>query len=363
MTTKISTLRVPLLVMAILTLLAAMWGGLLRMGWIWPPLLLSLPMAHGPLMVGGFLGTVIGLERAVALGKPWPYAAPLLAGIGAILLMGGWGGPAGALLITLGSGVLVMALIVILRIHVGLDSLTIALGGATWLVGNLLWLAGHGVPQVVMWWTAFLVLTIAGERLELSRLLRYGRREQTLFGLTVGLILAGLGIMSGLDYALGVRVAGAGMLLEALWLLRYDIARRRLKAGGQARFVALALISGFVWLGIGGGLALVYGGLMAGPQYDAMLHALFLGYAISMVFGHAPIVFPAILRLPITYAPRFYSHLILLHAGLILRVVGDLWPWWEGRRWGGMLNVIALLLFLTNTVYSIVQSRRTQSQS
>ncbi len=79
-------------------------------------------MAHGPLMVGGFLGTVIGLERAVALGKPWPYAAPLLTGIGAILLMGGWGGPAGALLITLGSGVLVMALIVILRIHVGLDS-------------------------------------------------------------------------------------------------------------------------------------------------------------------------------------------------------------------------------------------------
>ncbi len=131
-----------------------------------------------------------------------------------------------------------------------------------------------------------------------------------------------------------------------------------MKAGGQARFVALALISGFVWLGVGGGLALVYGGVMAGPQYDAMLHALFLGYAISMVFGHAPIVFPAILRLPITYTPRFYSHLILLHAGLILRVVGDLLPWWEGRRWGGMLNVIALLLFLGNTVYSIAQSAK-----
>ncbi len=353
--------------MAIVTLLAAMWGGLLRIGWVWPPLLLTLPMAHGPLMVGGFLGTVISLERAVALGKPWPYAAPFLTGVGAILLMGGWGGPAlngaGALLITLGSGVMVMALIVILRIHVGLDAITIALGGVSWLVGNLLWLTGHGVPQVVMWWAAFLILTIAGERLELSRLLRYGRREQILFGVTVGLILVGLVVMSWVDFALGVRVAGVGMVLEALWLLHYDIARRRLKAGGQARFVSLALIPGFAWLGVGGVLAVIYGGVMAGPHYDAMLHVLYLGYSISMVFGHAPIVFPAILRLPITYAPRFYGHLILLHAGLILRVVGDLWPWWEGRRWGGMLNVIALLLFLANTVYSIVQSRHAQSQA
>ncbi len=362
MTVKPQPLRIPLLIVAILTLLAAMWGGLLRMGWIWPPLLLALPMAHGPLMVGGFLGTVIGLERAVALGKPWPYAAPLLTGIGAVLLMGGWGGLAGALLITLGSGVLVMALVVILRIHVGLDSLTIALGGATWLVGNLLWLAGRAVPQVVLWWAVFLVLTIAGERLELSRLLRTSRAAQTAFALIVALILVGLGVMTWVDFDLGVRLAGVGMILQAGWLLRYDIARRRVKAGGQARFVALAQLAGFVWLGVGGGLALLFGGVMAGPHYDAILHSLFLGYAISMVFGHAPIVFPAILRLPITYTPRFYSHLILLHAGLILRVVGDLWPWWEGRRWGGMLNAIALLLFLANTVVSIAQSRRVQSQ-
>lgn len=366
MTTKSDSLRVPLLAVAILTLLAAMWGGLLRLGWAWPVLRPTLLLGHGPLMVGGFLGTVIGLERAVALGKPWPYAGPLLTGLGAVLLLGGWSATLSTLgvgAITLGSGVLVMALLAILRIHVGLDSITIALGGGAWLVGNLLWLAGRGVPQVVMWWVAFLVLTIAGERLELSRLLRYGRREQTLFGLTVGVILVGLGVMSGVDFDLGVRLAGVGMALQAGWLLRFDIARRRMKAGGQARFVALALLAGFVWLGVGGVMALLFGGVLAGPRYDAMLHALFLGYAISMVFGHAPIVFPAILRLPITYTPRFYSHLILLHAGLILRVAGDLLPWWDGRRWGGLLNAVALLLFLANTVLSILHGRRARARS
>ena len=34
---------------------------------------------HGPLMVCGFLGAVIGLERAAALGRLWAYAAPLAA--------------------------------------------------------------------------------------------------------------------------------------------------------------------------------------------------------------------------------------------------------------------------------------------
>ena len=63
----IERIRFPLMAMGILALLAAMWAGLLRMGWSWPPLRPTLPMAHGPLMISGFLGTVIGVERAVAL--------------------------------------------------------------------------------------------------------------------------------------------------------------------------------------------------------------------------------------------------------------------------------------------------------
>jgi hypothetical protein len=308
-------------------------------------------MAHGPLMVAGFLGTVIGLERAIALGRRWGYAAPLLAGLGALLTALGVA-PWGPMLVTLGSLGLVATTMVVVRIHPATHTIVLALAAATWLVGNLLWLFGQTIPQVVVWWAGFLVLTIAGERLELSRFLRPPAWVQWSFVAVAGVMLAGMAL-AAIAYPLGMHVSGLGWLLLAVWLLRVDIARRRVRAGGQARFMALALLAGYFWLGVAGIMAMVYGGIMAGPRYDALLHSLFLGFVLSMIFAHALIIFPVVLGASLPYHPRFYVHLILLHATLALRVVGDLLPWWPGRMWGGMLNVIVLLLFLANTVTSL----------
>jgi hypothetical protein len=85
-------IRFPLLAIAMTALLAGLWAGLLRLGWDWPRLRPGLPLAHGPLMVSGFLGTLITLERAVALGRRWTYLAPLLTGAGTLALMAGIGG-------------------------------------------------------------------------------------------------------------------------------------------------------------------------------------------------------------------------------------------------------------------------------
>lgn len=41
-----------------------------------------------------------------------------------------------------------------------------------------------------------------------------------------------------------------------------------------------------------------------------------------MVFGHAAIIFPAVLKVKIPYHPAFYVPLALLHASLALRVAG-----------------------------------------
>ena len=322
--------RLPFLVISILALLAGMWAGVIRMGWMWPPLSPTLPMQHGPLMVAGFLGTLIALERSVALEimvsgwlKKAVYLPPLLSGIGALLILFGvqhWVGP---LLLVLGSIGLVVMLLKIYLLHPVLHSAVIALGAVVLVVGNLLWLFGQPVPNVVLWWAGFLILTIAGERLELSRLLVLSTLSRRLFLASTTLFLAGL-VLSHVDYALGALVAGAGMLALALWLLRYDIAWRRIKAGGQARFIAISLLSGNVWLAIGGVLAIMYGGATSGLGYDAMLHSIFLGFTFTMIFAHAPIIFPTVLRVPVTYTPWFYSHLILLHISLLLRVVGDL---------------------------------------
>ena len=86
--------RLPMLVLGILALLAAMWGGLIRLGWQFPPLAPVLTGVHGPLMVSDFLGTLISLERAVALRARWAYAAPFFSALGALVLITGIaGGP------------------------------------------------------------------------------------------------------------------------------------------------------------------------------------------------------------------------------------------------------------------------------
>ena len=89
---------------------------------------------------------------------------------------------------------------------------------------------------------------------------------------------------------------------------------------------------------------------MPGVVYDALLHAVFVGVVLSMVFAHAPIIFPAVLGLPLAYRPSFYLHVGVLHVSLIARVVRDLVEvLGRVRSWGGLFNALALLLFMINT--------------
>jgi hypothetical protein len=341
--------RFSLMVLTLLALLAGLWAGLLRLGWRWPVLQPDLPIAHGPLMVSGVLGTLIGLERAVALNRPWTYAAPLLTGLGALALVVGLSGWAGPLLITLGSLGLMAVFVVIVRRQPALFTVTMGLGTLVWLIGNGLWLMGWPIYRVALWWGGFLVLTIAGERLELARLLRLPGRVRAAFLATASLFLAGLIVMVA-AFDLGVRLTAVGMIALAVWLLRYDIARHTLRKTGLSRFIAVCMLSGYVWLGASGLMGLTFGGVAAGPHYDAVLHALFLGFVFSMIFGHAPIILPAVLKVPLAFSPTFYVPLLLLHLSLLLRVVGDLTGWIAVRQWAGLINVVVLLLFLANTV-------------
>lgn len=348
--------RMVLMLAAALALLAALWAGLIRIGWGWPPLAPRLPGSHGPLMVCGFLGTLIGVERAVGLGRRWMLAAPALTALGTALLFTPLPVETGALLIALGSVVFVATVAQLLRIQRALFIVTLVLGSLLWLIGNLLWLAGQPIPVATLWWMGFLVITVAGERLELSRLLRLRQLDSALFVACLALMAGGMAL-GVLDYAAGTRLLGLGLLAMAGWLLRYDIAWRRLKAGGQARFAAICLLSGYFWLAAGGMLAILYGGMSAGPTYDAILHTVFVGFVFSMIFAHAPIILPAVLQVPIAYLPRFYAHLALLHASLLLRVAGDLLPNLALRRWGGLLNAVALLLFLASTLFAVRRAR------
>ena len=72
----------------------------------------------------------------------------------------------------------------------------------------------------------------------------------------------------------------------------------------------------------------------------------------------APIIAPAVLNIPIAPLKQFYAPMILLHLSLAMRVVGDLLGLFDLRRWGGMLNAVALLMFVMCMVYAARQARR-----
>ena len=353
--------RFPLMAVAILSLLAALWGGLLRLGW--QPLSLAPPLAqaHGPLMVCGFLGTLICVERAVALGDWWAYIAPLLSGLGALMLIAGVPGEACPALITLGSLGLVLNFAVIIRRQTALFTITMGLGAVAWLVGNCFWLAGRPIPGMIFWWAGFPVLTIAGERLELSRVAGPAGRSREMFLIAAALYLAGL-IIASFGVVLGMRLIGVGMIALTLWLSRYDLARRTISVPGLTRFIAANLLAGYVWLGASG-IIWCFAAAYSPARYDAMLHTLFLGFVFSMIFAHAPIIFPAVLGRPLRFSRFFYAHAVLLHLSLLLRVGGDLIGSFWAYEWGGMFNVLSLLLFVGVTVLAARLGAQEQIES
>lgn len=344
--------RLPLLALSMVALLAGLSAGLLRIGWRLPAIQPGLYISHGPLMVCGFLGTLISLERAVAIGESWSYAAPALSGAGALALIASAPDPIGAVLITLGSIGLIANFAGILYRQTALFTITMALGAVAWVVGNCLWLAGVPIIEMFFWWTGFLVLTIVGERLELSRLTGLAEQNRLSFVLSVSPFIVGLIIALQVPAA-GVRLAGLGMLAMTLWLSRYDLARRTVRQKGLTRFIAVNLLAGYFWLAVGGVAWLCFGDDLTIFHYDIMLHAVFLGFVFSMIFAHAPVILPSVLKRPLPYRRSFYFHTILLHLSLALRIGGDLFDAYAAYRWGGLLNVLAVLVFVGSIARAI----------
>ena len=355
--------RLPLLLLGGVALVLGVLAGLVRLAAPLPvpELVAAQAGVHGALMIPAFLGTVISLERAVALGRRWAYLAPLSAGLSGLALVAAMPMWVVHLLMILAAAVLSTGSLWLFLRQPAQYLATLALGALCWLVGNLSWWLTGLMTLAVPWWMAFLVLTIAGERLELTRFLPMSTTRRHVFmAIVVGCLLGLVGAFW--SAAVSLRLFGAGLLALALWLLRCDIARRTVKQAGLTRFVASCLLAGYVWLMLGGVLALA-GGLdvaQAGtPLRDAALHTVFLGFVFSMIFGHAPIILPAVARIRIGYHPFFYIPLLVLHASLLLRVLGDALfdalP--QLRGWAALGNGLALALFVGTMLTAAVRSR------
>jgi hypothetical protein len=328
--------------------LTAAQAGLVRLGvaFGWGP---SFAALHGPLFVVGLFGTVISLERAVAVGGAPVLIVPGIAAATVVALLARhpiapWLSVVAAL------GMVAITVAVIRRQSLPFTWLMLA-GSAVLLLGNVAWAMGRGVAEVAPSWLGFFVLTIVAERLELSRLAPTPRwAGWTVLGLCLLFALLTAGSL-----ALGptvLRVGGAVLALIGAWQLRFDLARRTVRQRGLPRFTALGVLCGAGWLVVAGLAMAVWDMPAAGPRADAVLHAVFVGFVVSMVFAHAPIILPAVARIAVPMHVVLYAPLAVLQLGLVMRLAGDLGDSFELRRVGGVANAVALALFLLAVLIS-----------
>ena len=306
-------------------------------------------------MVFGFIGTLVVLERAVAARRRWGFVAPAALGLGGLALLS-------PLPLAIGQFGFVIGFVALLAVYrvvwAKQPSIAIAiqaLGALAGLTSAILWLSGVVIPLLTPSMTAFLVLTIVGERLELARVSPTVNERVERLALACGVALSVTALAAPLWPVVGYPLFGAAMLALVVWLFRHDVATRLVRATGLARYMAVCLLVGYLWLLVAASIWLVGGPVTAGAGYDAVLHAVFLGFVMSMIMAHAPVILPAVIRRPLPYRWFLYLPVALLHVSLAVRVlIGDGRQIAEAVQWGGLLNVVAVLAFVVLAVASAV---------
>lgn len=337
--------------LAVFNLLGALGGGLVRLG--------SLPggahgptgalavAAHGAVMMAGFFGALIALERAVALRRGlW---VPALAALGGLLAWGGgWWQPAAALWAISAAGLAGLYAWAGWRRAMSLPLAVEASGAVALLAGTLGFAFGH-IDLARLGWSAFLVLTIAGEWRELTRLVRLPRWSARAFlaiwaALALAVLLAALGAAGPAQW-----LWWAALAALALWLLRFDVATKQWRAQGWAGHTAICLCVGYVWLALAALLGL------AGQL--AAWHLLWLGFVMAMVFGHAPIMLPALAGWRPEPTRWALLPLGLLGASLALRAMATPGGWAAGLAVAGAGHALAFGVFGAVMVRAVRRGR------
>lgn len=367
--------RAFLLLPAGIAVIAGLDAALLRLGLGAPAQGAGLADAHGVLMVFGFVGTAISLERAVALQSAGThrariaYVVPTLSALAALTLLVSMSVPAwspgrslpGTLWTASLAGLTMIYVHVWVNRQASYAVLIQGMGAVSGMLGAALWTRGVEAAVLVPWWMTFLVLTIAGERLELARVaFASGGTELRITAASAGTLLA-----SGLTLVapdLGYPLLGLALGILMVDLALHDVARGTIRVPGLPRFSAACMLSGYAWGTVSALTWLIGGPALSGHRYDLVIHALTIGFVLSMIMAHAPVILTAVVRRTLPYHPVMVAVWATLQLGLLLRM-------WAGARsqeplWrlGGTINVIALLAFILTTVLLTLTSGRTSEE-
>lgn len=341
-----------LIVFALANLLLGMMGGLGRMGWSYG--IIETIVHHGACMTGGFLGSLIALEKIVPLKKPIFFIGPLMSAASLPCFITGQTHMA-ILLLCLSSIVLCLVYGVYLIKNYSLY-LIIAMGGALcWVVGNFLLFSKLFYPMAFPWWMAFVLLTVCSERLELSKFLPVSSLARRIFIFFLLTFIAGIALPFHLG---GNYVAGLALVGIALWLMRYDIISITLKKEGLQAFTARALLAGYVALVLTGIFLISLNN--TSYSYDSIVHTFFLGFTMAMIFAHGPLIIPGLLVWQAKpFHKLFYLPLSLLFVSLLIRLLANAnLIAFSYRLSSAWLSVTAILLYFMFMLTFMVKATR-----
>lgn len=349
-----------LLPFILLGLVVGISGGWIRLGYHAIPLI-EAASQHGLIMTGGFLGTLISLERAMVMAKKTWLLIPFLTGISIFAFLLGLS-EVGLILLTTGS--LGLSLIMHLQTlkHPKFHSALLYGGAVSWFIGNFLaWQTGL-IAAGSTWWIGFLLFTIVGERLELSQFLPVPSWSQNALKSLLALFTVGLIVPF---HAWGNEIMGISALLIAAWLLVFDMAKVASRKAAQFRYIGIGLQVGYFWLGIHGLILMGLGNHAL--YYDLILHTFFLGFTFSMIWAHAPIIFPTIFGIRETpYHPVLWITWTGFQLSLLGRIVSSILGEYELRKVLGVANGYLILIqfvLMAGIIIGKIMKGGTSSQS
>ncbi len=343
--------RLPFLLLAFIGLVTGIATGLNRMGW--DLRMLNTSMHHGAIMVGGFLGTLISLEKIIPLRKRYLLLIPASSGASVFLFFLDQPRYALILLIAAALGLSLVFLSYLIRTK-DLIYFMMLCGGLCWITGNIVLIAKNSYPSAFPWWIGFILFIITSERLELTKFLPVTQQLRVL--LTGFLFLYAAGIIWSF-HAGGHWISAAALIAVSLWLMKNDIVGISIKKGGLQRFIATSLLCGYVAMLVTGVFLVTLRNAPFG--YDIVLHTFFLGFAFSMIFAHGPVILPGVLGISAKpWHPIMYGWLILLHASLATRILADLTFYLEIRKISGWASAVAILGYFATVAALTIKIQR-----
>ncbi len=347
--------RLPFIVLALSALVAGLGAGLSRIGW--SEFSFHGMIHHGGIMVGGFLGTLITLEKIIPLKKRWLYVFPVLSACSVVAFLIDLP-KVGFIMLLLSSAGLSLAFLFYLIRNRELIYTLMLLGAVCWLVGNYLMISNQTYPSAIGWWMAFALFVIAAERIELMKFLPVSRTQKLFF--TALLLLFVTGCLVSF-HGIGGNLAGLSLVSVSLWLMKNDLVGITIRKTGLPRYSAAALLSGYVSMLLSGVLILTMPNQAF--AYDIFLHTFFIGFVFSMIFAHGPIILPGVVGSSTKpYHPSLYIWLVLLQISWIARTAGGLLIDIDLRRISGLLSAVSILgYFITLVVFMVFSIRSLKS--